>query len=217
MLDEVKNLQNNAVSELVTLVDSKNEITFKAPTGSGKTHMLVHKAASLLWLEETQPNSLLVLTFTRSACREIRKRLNVLALGLAHGVTITTFHALAFSILGIQGSKKDFKRRGKENNSEDIIDKAAEVIMSGEDVGIGAPGVVLVDEFQDLSSSEYKMLKAIYNYGDKPPRIIAVGDDDQSIYRFRGATIENILNFEKQYRGSRTSRLEQNYRGYLSK
>ena len=40
MLDEVKNLQNNAVSKLVALVDSKNEITFKAPTGSGKTHMM---------------------------------------------------------------------------------------------------------------------------------------------------------------------------------
>ena len=42
--------------------------------------------------------------------------------------------------------------------------------------------------------------------------ICVVGDDDQSIYRFRGANIENILNFEKQYTGARTIRLEQNYR-----
>jgi ATP-dependent DNA helicase RecQ len=191
---------------------SARHILVGAGPGSGKTHMLVHKAASLLWLEETQPNSLLVLTFTRSACREIRKRLNALALGLAHGVTITTFHALAFSILGIQGSKKDFKRRGKENNSEDIIDKAAEVIMSGEDVGIGAPGVVLVDEFQDLSSSEYKMLKAIYNYGDKPPRIIAVGDDDQSIFEFRGSSSEYFRKFATEFPNTKEFYLTNNYR-----
>ena len=67
----------------------------------------------------------------------------------------------------------------------------------------------LVDEYQDTNHVQY-LLTSLLAGGYE--NICVVGDDDQSIYRFRGATIENILNFEKQYRGSRTIRLEQNYR-----
>ena len=68
---------------------------------------------------------------------------------------------------------------------------------------------VLVDEYQDTNNLQYR-LTALLAGGWK--NICVVGDDDQSIYRFRGATIENILNFEHQYPGCRTIRLEQNYR-----
>ena len=72
---------------------------------------------------------------------------------------------------------------------------------------------VLVDEYQDTNHMQY-LLTSLLAGGYE--NICVVGDDDQSIYRFRGATIENILNFEKQYRGSRTIRLEQNYRSTQS-
>ena len=68
---------------------------------------------------------------------------------------------------------------------------------------------VLIDEYQDTNNLQY-MLASLLAGGHG--NICVVGDDDQSIYRFRGATIENILSFEKQYRGCRTIRLEQNYR-----
>ena len=68
---------------------------------------------------------------------------------------------------------------------------------------------VLVDEYQDTNHLQY-LLTSLLAGGYE--NICVVGDDDQSIYRFRGATIENILDFEKQYRGSRVIRLEQNYR-----
>ena len=68
---------------------------------------------------------------------------------------------------------------------------------------------VLVDEYQDTNHMQY-LLTSLLAGGHE--NICVVGDDDQSIYRFRGATIENILNFEKQYRGARVIRLEQNYR-----
>lgn len=68
---------------------------------------------------------------------------------------------------------------------------------------------VLVDEYQDTNHLQY-MLTTLLSAGRK--NICVVGDDDQSIYRFRGANIENILNFEKQYKNARTIRLEQNYR-----
>lgn len=68
---------------------------------------------------------------------------------------------------------------------------------------------VLVDEYQDTNHLQY-LLTSLLAGGRK--NLCVVGDDDQSIYRFRGANIENILNFEKQYANARTIRLEQNYR-----
>lgn len=68
---------------------------------------------------------------------------------------------------------------------------------------------ILVDEYQDTNHSQFRMielLSARYN------NLCVVGDDDQSIYRFRGATIENILSFEQTFKGSKVIRLEQNYR-----
>ncbi|MBQ6249458.1 MAG: UvrD-helicase domain-containing protein [Oscillospiraceae bacterium] len=68
---------------------------------------------------------------------------------------------------------------------------------------------VLIDEYQDTNNLQYQLASLLAG-GHR--NICVVGDDDQSIYRFRGANIENILNFESEYKGARTIRLEQNYR-----
>ena len=68
---------------------------------------------------------------------------------------------------------------------------------------------VLIDEYQDTNHLQYLLASLLT--GERG-NICVVGDDDQSIYRFRGANIENILTFEDQYRGAKTIRLEQNYR-----
>ena len=68
---------------------------------------------------------------------------------------------------------------------------------------------VLIDEYQDTNMLQYAFSALM---AGERKNICVVGDDDQSIYRFRGATIENILSFEDQYKGCRTIRLEQNYR-----
>ncbi|MEJ5227319.1 UvrD-helicase domain-containing protein [Thermodesulfovibrio sp.] len=68
---------------------------------------------------------------------------------------------------------------------------------------------VLVDEFQDTNKSQYVLLQLLSKYHKK---ICAVGDDDQSIYKFRGANVHNILNFEKDFPGVKIVKLEQNYR-----
>ena len=68
---------------------------------------------------------------------------------------------------------------------------------------------VMVDEYQDTNHAQYVLVSLLASGRNN---ICVVGDDDQSIYRFRGATIENILNFEDEYRGAKTIRLEQNYR-----
>ncbi len=68
---------------------------------------------------------------------------------------------------------------------------------------------VLIDEYQDTNNLQYLLASTLAGGYEN---FCVVGDDDQSIYRFRGATIENILSFEKQYRGARVIRLEENYR-----
>jgi DNA helicase-2/ATP-dependent DNA helicase PcrA len=71
---------------------------------------------------------------------------------------------------------------------------------------------VLVDEFQDTNFLQYAIVKKLVNYKDSKQNLCVVGDDAQSIYAFRGATIDNILDLEKDYPNLQTFKLEQNYR-----
>lgn len=112
-----------------------------------------------------------------------------------------------------------YQARLKENNAvdfDDIINLTVRLLQENEDLRLYYQNkfrYVLVDEYQDTNNMQY-LLTSLLAGGHQ--NICVVGDDDQSIYRFRGATIENILNFEKQYRSARTIRLEQNYRSTQS-
>ena len=110
---------------------------------------------------------------------------------------------------------KTYQQRLKDNNAldfDDIIFLTVRLLQEYEDVRSYYQRkfrYVLVDEYQDTNHMQY-LLVSLLTGGHN--NICVVGDDDQSIYRFRGATIENILNFERQYKQSRVIRLEQNYR-----
>jgi len=114
---------------------------------------------------------------------------------------------------------KKYQTRLKDNNAvdfDDIIALTVRLLQEHEDVRKYYQKkfrYVLVDEYQDTNHLQF-LLTGLLSGGYE--NICVVGDDDQSIYRFRGATIANILDFEKQYRGARTIRLEQNYRSTQS-
>ena len=118
-------------------------------------------------------------------------------------------------LLHVARAYKRYQTRLKENNAldfDDIIYKTVELLQQHDDIRNYYQRkfrYVLVDEYQDTNHMQY-LLTSLLAGGYE--NICVVGDDDQSIYRFRGATIENILSFEQQYRGSRIIRLEQNYR-----
>lgn len=75
--------------------------------------------------------------------------------------------------------------------------------------------VIMVDEYQDSNVAQYKLLQQLSGYAnenDSKAYVCVVGDDDQSIYKFRGAEVQNILNFKDQFPGTKIVRLETNYR-----
>ena len=124
-----------------------------------------------------------------------------------------------YRIRNIAKAYERYQKQLKDNNAldfDDIICVTVRLLQEHEDVRRYYQRkfrYVLVDEYQDTNHMQY-LLTSLLAGGYE--NICVVGDDDQSIYRFRGATIENILSFEKQYRGARVIRLEQNYRSTQS-
>ena len=109
----------------------------------------------------------------------------------------------------------EYERRLREANAldfDDIILDTVRLLQNFDDVREYYQKkfrYVLIDEYQDTNNLQYLLASTLAGGYEN---ICVVGDDDQSIYRFRGATIENILSFESQYKGARVIRLEQNYR-----
>jgi len=257
-----------------------------AGAGSGKTRVLVHRIAWLIRAEEFSPWSILAVTFTNKAAKEMRGRIEEMLQIPSHGMWVGTFHGLAhrllkahwreaglpqnFQILDSDDQLRLVKRVCREleldesrwpprqaqwyiNAQKDEGLRAAhiepppgdlfvhtmlqvyrayeqacerggmvdfaELLLRAHELWLKSPDVlqhyqgrfrqILVDEFQDTNTIQYAWLRVLA--GTNIP-VVAVGDDDQSIYGWRGAKIENIQRFTEDYPGTRTVRLEQNYR-----
>ena len=162
------------------IIDDKQSkyIVVAAGPGSGKTRVLVHKLASLLLLEDVKHEQLLMLTFSRAAATEFKKRLIGLVGNAAHFVDIKTFHSYSFDLIGKQGSLDEAK---------DVVTRAAGMIERGEvEPSKIAKSVLVIDEAQDMGPDDYRLVRALMRQNEDM-RVIAVGDDDQNIYAFRGS------------------------------
>jgi DNA helicase-2/ATP-dependent DNA helicase PcrA len=256
-----------------------------AGAGSGKTRVLVHRAAWLIDVEGLSPNSLLAVTFTNKAAAEMRGRIEALLDMPVGHLWIGTFHGLAhrllrrhwreaglpqnFQIIDSDDQLRLIKRLLKNLEIDDsrYVPREVQYFINGQkDEGLrpqhldddGDPnrrqmialyqsyeevcqrgGLVdfaelllrahelwrdnaelldhyrrrfqhlLVDEFQDTNSIQYAWLRLLA--GDKGIPFV-VGDDDQSIYRWRGARVEHIYRFQKDFPAATVVKLEQNYR-----
>lgn len=186
------------------IIDDKQSkyIVVAAGPGSGKTRVLVHKLASLLLLEDVKHEQLLMLTFSRAAATEFKKRLIELVGNAAHYVDIKTFHSYSFDLIGKQGNLDEVK---------DVVRIAAKMIEKGEvEPSKIAKSVLVIDEAQDMSQDDFRLVQALIRQNEEM-RVIAVGDDDQNIYAFRGSDsryMQSLINQD----GAKLYEMTDNYR-----
>ncbi|SDM66973.1 DNA helicase-2 / ATP-dependent DNA helicase PcrA [Sediminibacillus halophilus] len=269
---------------------TEGPLLIMAGAGSGKTRALTHRIAYLLGEKEVSPRSILAITFTNKAAREMKDRVYQLVGPDGANIWVSTFHSMCvrilrrdidriginsnFSILdssdqlsvikqilkdlnidpkkfepramlgAISSAKNElvtpdeysktvgsfyekqiaevyerYQKTLRKNQSLDFDD----LIMQTINLFDRVPEVleyyqrrfqyIHVDEYQDTNHAQYYLVKQL---ADRYQNLCVVGDSDQSIYRWRGADIQNILSFEKDYPNATTVMLEQNYRSTKS-
>ena len=279
ILDSLNDAQRNAVAN-----PAKNLLVL-AGAGSGKTRVLVHRVVWLVQAEGFSPFSILAVTFTNKAAREMRGRIESLLGQPSAGMWVGTFHGLAHRLLrshwaeasliedfqildsddqlrlikrvlrSLQidedkwpprqcqwyiNAQKDEGRRSRHIDHfeddytrnmlrvyaayEDACERGGmidfgEILLRAHELWLKNPQIlahyqrrfqhILVDEFQDTNSIQYAWLRVLAGHDNQ---LMVVGDDDQSIYGWRGARIENIQQFNVDFPGAEIVRLEQNYR-----
>ncbi len=197
-----------------------------AGPGSGKTRVIVHRVAWLLRECMVLPQAIMVLAYNRSAANEIRRRLWALVGADAAGVAVQTLHGLAMRLTGT--SYAVAIERGEAVDFGAVIRQATRQLRGAEedrDEGIGLSTVrermlaglrfLLVDEYQDINGDHYDLISAVAGrtLQEEEDRVslMVVGDDDQNIYAFDGASVRYIRQFERDYSARRYALVE-NYR-----
>ncbi len=219
----VESLGNSNQSRIVADDREQTNVLVLAGPGSGKTRVLVHRIAYLIRVKRENPRGILALVYNRHAATEIRRRLFELIGDDARGVTISTCHGLAMRIVGAS-----FAKRAEKVESVDFDEIMAQCIalLTGEGLSrdeaeaqretlIEGYRWILVDEYQDIGPGEYELIAALAGRSiedeDRRLSLFAVGDDDQNIYAFTGASVEFIRRFEDDYK-AQPSHLIENYR-----
>jgi len=270
--------------QLQAVLHKGSPLLILAGAGTGKTRVITTKIAYLVKEEGLSPESILAVTFTNKAAKEMRERATLIEPRCARA-TIRTFHSFGAWFLrrnaaavGLdsnfviyddddsaqlirtilpQASKQECERyatlisRAKDYNMEpdspslgllsqesdlrrvyalyeerlratgnvdfgDLIRLPARLLETDEAIARRTHQrfrVILVDEYQDSNVGQFILLQRLVSQG---AYICVVGDDDQSIYRFRGAEVKNILSFSNSFPGTTIIRLERNYRSSQS-
>ncbi len=219
----VESLNNPEQRRIVADDREQTNVLVLAGPGSGKTRVLVHRIAYLVRVRRENPRGILALAYNRHAAVEIRRRLADLIGDDARGVMVMTCHALAMRLVGASFTGR--ANRLDESDFRGILQEAVSLLQ-----GKGLPPDdadeyrsrllanfrwILVDEYQDVGQEEYDLISALAGRTqadeDSKLSLFAVGDDDQNIYAFSGASVEFIRRFEEDYE-ARPDYLTANYR-----
>jgi len=276
LLEKLNDKQREAASQI------DGSILILAGAGSGKTRTITYRIAHMIENIGISPYSILAVTFTNKAAKEMRERVEELVGDIAKACTISTFHSFGMRLLRMYGKEvgynsnftiydtDDQKRivkailKGKnlsingikltERDLVSMISKIKEQIKTLDEYSVMNKQIVevydkynrallesnamdfsdillntykllqkpeilekvqnkykyiMIDEYQDTNNLQYKIIDLIAR---KSSNLCVVGDENQSIYGFRGANILNILNFETNYNNAKIIKLEENYR-----
>ncbi len=209
----VDELGNPAQIAIVTAPVEANLLVLAGP-GSGKTRVVVHRCAYLLRVARVPGRGILMLTFSRNAAQELRRRLYELVGDDARGVTVQTYHGLAMRLTGSSFAGLAERRANTQPDFARLIPQAVRLLRDGGEI----PGLeedelrekllagyshILVDEYQDINQDQYDLISAIAGRTEDDPErrlsLLAVGDDDQNIYTFQGSNVAFIRRFQKDY------------------
>lgn len=276
LLEKLNDKQREAASQI------DGSILILAGAGSGKTRTITYRIAHMIENVGISPYSILAVTFTNKAAKEMRERVEELVGDIAKACTISTFHSFGMRLLRMYGKEvgynsnftiydtDDQKRIVKailkgqnlsingvkltERDLVSMISKIKEQIKTLDEYSVMNKQIVevydkynrallesnamdfsdillntykllqkseilekvqnkykyiMIDEYQDTNNLQYKIIDLIAR---KSSNLCVVGDENQSIYGFRGANILNILNFENNYNDAKIIKLEENYR-----
>ncbi|WP_339068480.1 ATP-dependent helicase [Fusobacterium animalis] len=276
LLEKLNDKQREAASQI------DGSILILAGAGSGKTRTITYRIAHMIENIGISPYSILAVTFTNKAAKEMRERVEELVGDVAKACTISTFHSFGMRLLRMYGKEvgynsnftiydtDDQKRIVKailkgqnlsingvkltERDLVSMISKIKEQIKTLDEYSVMNKQIVevydkynrallesnamdfsdillntykllqkpeilekvqnkykyiMIDEYQDTNNLQYKIIDLIAR---KSSNLCVVGDENQSIYGFRGANILNILNFENNYNNAKIIKLEENYR-----
>jgi ATP-dependent DNA helicase RecQ len=194
-------------AQLEIIKDSTSRhIVIAAGPGSGKTRVLVHKLASLLLTEDVKHEQLLMLTFSRAAATEFKKRLLDLIGNAANFVEIKTFHSYCFDLIGKMGSLTEV---------DAVLKLAVEKIRNGDiEPSRITKTVLVIDEAQDMNADEFELLRVLIGQNEEM-RVLLVGDDDQNIYAFRNSDSRHMINFIRE-RNAKKYELVENFRSHAN-
>ena len=276
LLEKLNDKQREAASQI------DGSILILAGAGSGKTRTITYRIAHMIENVGISPYSILAVTFTNKAAKEMRERVEELVGDVAKACTISTFHSFGMRLLRMYGKEvgynsnftiydtDDQKRIVKailkgqnlsingvkltERDLVSMISKIKEQIKTLDEYSVMNKQIVevydkynrallesnamdfsdillntykllqkpeilekvqnkykyiMIDEYQDTNNLQYKIIDWIAR---KSSNLCVVGDENQSIYGFRGANILNILNFETNYNNAKIIKIEENYR-----
>ncbi|KDB51954.1 hypothetical protein X805_24320 [Sphaerotilus natans subsp. natans DSM 6575] len=189
---------------LVSAPDHGHQLVLAGP-GSGKTRVIAHRIAWLLQARQVPARQIVALAFNRGAAAELRQRLHALAGEPARGVTVLTHHAMALRLIG--RPLADSEHEGVPIDFARMLDEAVALLQAEPERP--RPTHLFVDEYQDMSPAQYALVGAL---AGPRTQLMAVGDDDQTIYGFGGASIEFIRRFCDDYAPVRTTLLLENFR-----
>ena len=224
----VESLKNPVQQGIVADNREQTNALVLAGPGSGKTRVLVHRIAYLIRVRRENPRGIVALAYNRHAAVQIRHRLQALLGNDARGVTVLTCHGLAMRLAGASFSGRlERPDNSPDNNNpfQDVIRRAVGVLR-GKDLSVAEADArreqllagfrwILVDEYQDIDDHQYDLISALAGRAREEDAgkltLFAVGDDDQNIYAFNGASVEFIRRFEEDY-GPKPSYLTANYR-----